>query len=433
MATRRDFLRSLMGATGTAALVPALRNDGLERVFAAVSRVASRTPDDLASDEDFWMQIQQAFTLDRTLINLNNGGVCPSPRVVLDAMRRYLELSNQAPVYHMWRLLEPEVESVRRELAREFGCDPEELAITRNASEALETCQLGIRLEPGVEVLTTDQDYGRMLTTWDQRARREGIVVKQVPFPTPPPRLQALAEVFERGITRRTKILHFCHITNLTGQIFPVKDICAMARARGIQTIVDGAHAFAHFPFTSEDLGCDYYGTSLHKWLLAPIGTGFLYVRRDRIRDVWPLMAAPASMDDNIRKFEEIGTHPAANHNAIAEALTFHRGIGIERKAARLRYLRNRWMRRLEGQPRVQLHTSFDPAQSCGLANVGIEGVEPGALTNYLWSTRRIIVTPIGHPACTGIRVTPNVYTTLDEIDRFGEAMEEVIQKGLPT
>jgi selenocysteine lyase/cysteine desulfurase len=412
--------------------LPALKNDGLVRVSALDGAAAGRSPEAIASDEDFWYQVQQAFTVDRSLVNLNNGGVCPSPRVVQDAMRRHLEFSNQAPVYTMWRVLEPQIESVRQRLAGTFGCDPEEMAITRNASEALEAVQLGLDLRSGDEVLTTDQDYGRMLTTWDQRRRREGVVVKSVPFQTPPPSMQHLVDIFEEAITPRTRVIHFCHITNLSGQIFPVRDICRLARSRGIPTIVDGAHAFAHFPFTRDDLECDYYGTSLHKWLLAPHGTGFLYCKRENIEKVWPLMAAPESMNDNIRKFEEIGTHPAANHNAIAEALTFHQGIGAERKAARLRYLRDRWMKRLDGQPGVILHTSYDPAMSCGLANVGLEGVDPGALTTHLWAQYRIIVTPIGHPACTGIRVTPNVYTTLEEIDRFVEAMELVVQKGLP-
>jgi selenocysteine lyase/cysteine desulfurase len=417
---------------GTATIsLPALKNDGLEQIFSASPSVDGDRPEAVASDEDFWAQIQQAFTVDRSMVNLNNGGVCPSPRIVQDAMRRYLEFSNHAPVHTMWRVLEPQVEGVRQRLARAFGCDVEEMAITRNASEALEIVQLGLALQPGDQILTTTQDYPRMNTTWDQRRRREGIEVKMVQFPTPPPSMQYLVDMFEEGITPRTKVIHFCHITNLSGQIFPVREICRLARARGIATIVDGAHAFAHFPFTCDELECDYYGTSLHKWLLAPHGTGFLYCRRENIEKVWPLMAAPESMNGNIRKFEEIGTHPAANHNAIAEALTFHQGIGSERKAARLRYLRDRWMKRLDGQPGVKLYTSYDPAMSCGLANVGLEGVEPGALTSHLWSKYRIIVTPIGHPACTGIRVTPNVYTTLEEVDRFAEAMEGVIERGL--
>lgn len=430
MFSRRDFLRSVMGAAAFAP--PALRDDGLDRILSASSAVDGLTPEEVAEDESFWFAVQQAFTVDRSMINLNNGGVCPSPKVVQDAVVRYLEYSNHAPAYHMWRHLEPMVEGVRIRLARTFGCDPEEMAITRNASEALEICQFGIDLEPGDEILTTDQDYGRMLTTWEQRARRENVVITKFPFVTPPKSMQDLVDMFEERITPRTKVIHFCHVVNLTGQIFPVKEISQMARARGIETIVDGAHAFAHFPFMRDDLDCDYYGTSLHKWLLAPIGTGFLYVKRDKIERLWPLMAAPEAMKDNIRKFEEIGTHPAALHNAIAEALTFHNGIGAERKIARLRYLRDRWMRRLEGQPGVVLHTSFDPAMAGGLANVGIEGIDPGDLAAHLWDTQKIFVVAIGHPACTGIRVTPNVYTTLDEIDRFAEAMEDVIANGIP-
>jgi selenocysteine lyase/cysteine desulfurase len=417
---------------GAAATLPALRSDGIPRILSASSAVADRSPEEVAADEDYWFEIQHAFTVDRSIINLNNGGVSPSPRIVQDAMRRYVEFSNQAPVYTMWQILEPHIESVRRGLAEDFGCDPEEMAITRNASEALEICEFGIELEPGDEILTTNQDYGRMLTTWEQRVRRDGVVLTKIPFPVPPPSMQDLVDRFERAITSRTRVIHFCHITNLTGQIFPVRDICRLARARGIHTIVDGAHAYAHFPFKRDDLECDYYGTSLHKWLFAPHGTGFLYVRKDKIKDLWPLMAAPERMDDDIRKYEEIGTHPAANHNAIAEALTFHQGIGVERKAARLRYLRDRWMRHFEGMPGVQLYTSFDPAMSCGLANIGIEGVDQGEIARHLWETKRIIVVAIGHESCPGLRVTPNVYTTLDEVDTFIEALETVVKNGLP-
>ena len=430
MPTRRHFVESLVTA---GAAVPALTNDGLDRLRGLARRVSGRALADVARDEDFWLQVQQAFTLDRTLINLNNGGVSPSPRVVQEAMRRYLDYSNTAPAYTMWQILEPEIEAVRRRLAASFGCDPEEMSITRNASEALETVQLGIPLERGDEVLTTTQDYPRMLTTWHQRERREGIVVREITFPVPPPSQDDLAERIERAITPKTKVIHVCHITNLTGQIFPIKRIVQRARARGIEVIVDGAHAYAHFPFTRDDLDCDYYGTSLHKWLLAPHGTGFLYVRKAKIASVWPLMAAPPEMNGNIRKFEEIGTHPAANHNAIAEALTFHEGIGAERKAARLRYLFQRWAKRLEHLPRVRILTPYDPAQSCGLASIAIDGMDPNKLVAYLWDTHRIIVTPIVHKEFSCVRVTPNVYTTVAEIDRFGDVMEEVLRKGLPT
>jgi selenocysteine lyase/cysteine desulfurase len=429
MPTRRDFFGRLFA--GGILTPPALTNDWLAVLENATRFTDRRTPQEVAQDEDFWQEIQRAFTVDRTIINLNNGGVCPSPRVVQEAMARYLMISNEATAYSMWQLVEPQVESVRRQLADMFGCDVEEMAITRNASEGLETVQLGLHLEPGDEVLTTNQDYGRMLTTWRQRARREGITLREISFPVPPPSLDDLLGRFERAIGPRTRVIHCCHVTNLTGQIFPIKEIVQMARARDIRVVVDGAHAFAHFPFTHADLDCDYYATSLHKWLLAPVGTGFLYVRRDRIADVWPLMAAPPSMDSNIRKFEEIGTHPAANHNAIAEAIAFHQGIGGERKAARLRYLRDRWMRRLEGQPRVQLLSSFDPAMTGGLATVGVEGIEPRAMADWLWKNRRIFVVPIVHAEFKGLRVTPNVYTRLQEVDAFAESMEHILKNGV--
>ena len=424
MFTRRAFLQST-GSAGLAAAV-AFRDDGASRVEAAARRVEGLGVEDIAADESYWREIQQAFTLDRTIINLNNGGCCPSPRVVHEALKRYLDLSNQAPVYHMWQLLEPNIESVRRRLAAAFGCDPEEMAITRNASEALQIAQLGMDLKAGDEVLTTNQDYGRMLDTWEQRVRRDGIKLTKVSFPVPPKSMDVLADKLLSAITPATKVLHFCHITNLTGQIFPVKRIADEARKRGIKTVVDGAHAFAHFPFTVADLGCDYYGTSLHKWLLAPIGTGFLYVRRENIPTLWPLTPAAASKANDIRKFEEIGTHPAANHNAIAEALTFHEGIGSDRKAARLRYLRDRWATRLVRNAKVKIHTNLDPAHSCAIGCVQIVGVATPKVVATLWEKWRIIATPIVHAEYEGLRVTPNVYTTLEEIDTFTTAMETI-------
>jgi selenocysteine lyase/cysteine desulfurase len=265
-----------------------------------------------------------------------------------------------------------------------------------------------------------------MLQTWEQRVARDGIKLTKIAFPVPPTSAD-LVRRFEAAITPATKVLHFCHITNLTGHIFPVREICAAARKRGITTIVDGAHAYAHFPFAIRDFDCDYYGTSLHKWLLAPIGTGFLYVRRERIKDTWALQPPPAGKAADIRKFEEIGTHPAANHNAIAEALVFHHGIGAERKAARLRYLKERWARRVMDRPRIQLHTSLDPALSCAIGTVGIDGVPPAQITGKLWDRWRIIATPIVVAnEYQGIRVTPNVYTTLDEVDTFADALERI-------
>ena len=429
MTSRRSFLASM----GAAAALPAFRESAGLRLREAWAVAGRRPAAALADDEAYWSTIQRAFDADRTLVNLNNGGCSPAPTHVLEAMIRDLRFSNELPVEHMWRVLEPRVESARRDLAREFGCDPEEMAVTRNASESLETMILGIDLARGDEVIVSNQNYPRMLTTWDQRARRDGIVVKSVSFPVPPPSPKRIVEAFAAAITPRTRVIEVPHITNLTGQIMPVRELVRLARPRGIAVFVDGAHAFAHFPFTRDELECDYYGTSLHKWLLAPIGTGFLYVRREKLKSLWPLMAAPTTMDNDVRKYEEIGTHPAANHNAISAAVAFHRAIGAERKVARLRYLRDRWARRLlqEEPDRVRILTPLDTPDGAGICLVSVAGLAPDPLGAWLHSRHRIITTPITHPEFSGLRITPNVYTTLDEIDLFTDRMLTAIRRGI--
>ena len=423
MFSRRQFITHT-GVAGTAA-VATLNSGGLERLFAASAEAADRAATDVAMDETYWRVVQEAFTLDRTMVNLNNGGCSPAPRAVHEAFKRYLDHSNQAPSFYMWRELEPGIENARRALAIDTGVDPETIAITRNASESLQIAQLGLDLKPGDEILTTNQDYGRMIQTYEQRALREGVVLKQISFPVPATSADLVTR-FEAAITPRTKVMHFSHITNLPGQIFPEKELTALARARGITSIVDGAHAYGHFPFKLSDFDADFYGTSLHKWLLTPIGAGFLYVRKDRIEKHWAMQPAAKTMAANIRKFEEIGTHPAANHNAISEALVFQQGIGMERKAARLRYLKNRWAERLTKNPRVVVHTPFDPALSCAIGTVQIKGVPTVDVGSKLWNDHRIFSTPIVHPEYEGLRVTPNVYTTIEEIDRFADAMEKI-------
>jgi selenocysteine lyase/cysteine desulfurase len=411
-----------------------LREDTLARVEAAQRKIGDRSPEQIAADEDFWFDIQQAFAVDRSLINLNNGGVSPASRIAQDAMRRHLELMNNAPARTMWKLLDPQVETVRARLARVFGAAPDEMAITRNASESLEICIYGFDLKPGDEVLTTEHDYPRMITTYKQRALREGIVLKQVPVPAPVASQDELVELFRRAITPRTKILHVSHVVFITGQVFPVQRIGALGREHGIPVIVDGAHAFAHLAFQRDELDCDYYGTSLHKWLMSPIGAGFLYVRRDRIGSLWPLMAAVEPRSEDIRKFEEIGTHPAANRLAIAEALILHQTIGPQRKEARLRYLRDRWARRLLSDRRVGLYTSLAPEHGCGIATLRIEGVNDyAALADFLWNKYHIVAVQIDTANVKGLRITPSVYSTLDEIDLFCTAIEDVLANGIQT
>jgi isopenicillin-N epimerase len=428
MPTRRDFLRSL-GRPAALAATASLNPEGFAHAVQALAREGG-SPEEDARDEALWAQVQQAFAVDRSLINLNNGGVSPAPELVQQALKRHLDFSNTAPVVSMWRVLEPQLETVRAQLARMFGCQAEEVAVVRNASEGLQICQCGFDFRAGDEVVTSNQDYGRMINTWQQRERRDGIRLVQVSLPVPAEDPAEVVRRFESAITPRTRLIHMCHMINLTGQILPVKAVVQMARSRGIPVIVDGAHAFAHFQFTHADLDCDYYATSLHKWLFAPIGTGMLFVRRERIRDLWPLQASPETLDDDIRKFEEIGTHPAANHLAVAEAVRFTEAIGMPRKEARLVYLRDRWAQPLSRLDRVRLHTSLKPGFACGLANVQIEGIDPGELAEHLWSRHRIIVTPIKHAEFEGIRVTPNVYSTLAEIDLFTEVMADIARKG---
>jgi len=430
MTTRRSFVSGMAAAGfGTTAM---FRPNAIASLFRANVIAGERTPEEIAEDESYWTEIQRAFDTDRTLINLNNGGVSPTPSHVLEAMIRDLKFTNESPAEHMWRILEPRIESVRRDLANEFGCDPEEMAITRNASEANEIMIFGLDLKPGDEIVVSNQNYGRMLTSWDQRVRREGIVLKQVSFKVPPPSQKYIFDQFTAAVTPRTKVIEVPHITNLTGQIMPIRELVDFARPRGIEVLVDGAHAFGHFPFTRDDLGADYYGTSLHKWLLAPIGTGFLYVRKEKQKKLWPLMAAAKTQDEDIRKYEEIGTHPAANHNAISAAMAFHRGIGADRKIARLRYLRDRWAKRLlKESDRVKVLTPLDSKYSGALALVSVDGLPFDKLGTWLMTNHRIVNTPIKHDEFNGLRITPNVYTTLDEIDTFADKMTVAIRKGI--
>ena len=410
----------------------ALQTDALANLENSTRGIASQDPGRVATDEDFWFQVRHAFTIDRNSINLNSGSVSPAPRSVQKTMHAYWDIINMSPSYYVDEILGPRIEVVRRRLAATFGCDPEELAITRNTSEAMEIVQLGIRLERGDEILTTTQDYPRMLTTWRQRERRDGVVLKTVPFSTPPSNPENLVGLIAEHITPRTKVILICHTTYTTGQIFPVRQICRLAREQGIETIVDGAHGFAHFPFTRDELDCDYYGTSLHKWLLAPVGTGFLYVRKEKIPSIWPLMAAPEQMDDNIRKFEQIGTHPIAIRGAITEAVTFHESIGIERKAARLRYLRRRWSEGVQGLPGITVLNTDAPDQTCGLGALTIEGMDMDRLTLFLENKYRIHVRPRfvdGEFSC--IRITPNVFTTIEEIDTFITAIDDAARHGV--
>ena len=429
---RRSFLAAAAGASAGALVHTRFGPEAFRVLEAAGRQAGSRSPEELARDEGYWAEVQNAFSVSRSIINLNNGGVCPSPRMVTEAFVRYTWQQEEAPVYTMWQILEPQKEHVRQRLAGLFGCDAEEVALVRNTSEAMEILLLGLDLKSGDEVLTTTQDYGRMLTTLRQRVRREGIEMKFIQIPTPAETDEEIVEGFRAAITDRTRIILMSHQINLTGQILPVKAVCDMARERGVEVMVDGAHSFAQFDFRHEDIGCDYFGTSLHKWLLAPKGTGMLFVKKEKIPQIWPLMPAPERMDDDIRKFEEIGTHPAANFVACGEAITFHDTVGAKRKEARLRYLKDTWAERLSSLPGAELHTSLDPKMSCAIGNINLTSVDPAAFRDYLWDRHHIIVVSIMHDEFQGLRITPNLYTTMEELDYFCNVFEDVARGGLP-
>jgi isopenicillin-N epimerase len=431
MTDRRTFLHSLAAGAATLSL-PTFNGNAIRRLEDARAIAGTRLPATVAEDEAYWATVQRAFDLDRTMINLNNGGCSPAPTHVLEQMIRDLRFSNELPVEHMWGVLEPRIESVRRELARDFGCDPEEMAITRNASEANEIMIFGLDLRRGDEVILTTQNYPRMKNAWAQRERRDGVVIKWVKIETPPRSAAHYVEQIAAAITPRTKVIETMHVSFMTGYIAPVRQIVDLAKAKGIRVFIDGAHAYAHFPFTRDELGADYYGTSLHKWLMAPVGTGFLYVRRDKIRELWPLMAGSVEQDGDIRKYEEIGTHPAGNHNAIAVSLAFHRSIGADRKIARLRYLRDRWAKRVvaESGGRARMLTPIGPNESGAIGVIAIDGMEIDKLRGWLLGRHKVVTTALIHEEFSGLRVTPNVYTTIDEVDRFAELMIQAIKHG---
>ncbi len=429
---RRGFLSTAGKGLGLMALTSAAVGSLFENIKAAGRGIDHLSPVEAAMDEDYWSTIQQAFSVTRGIVNLNNGGVSPSPRMVTEAFVRYTWQQEDATAYTMWQILEPQSETIRTGLAEVFGCSPEEIAITRNASESLEILLMGMDFKAGDEILTTTQDYPRMITTLKQREMREGLKLNLIKIPLAPNNVDDIAAAFERAVTPKTKLILVSHQINLTGQILPIKKICEMARSKGIETIVDGAHAFAQFDFKRDDLQCDYYGTSLHKWIYAPKGTGMLYVKKDKIAKVWALMASEDKNRSDIRKYEEIGTHSAAMRLAIGEAILFHNAIGGKRKEERLRFLSRYWMNKLKDVPKVGFNTSFEPKQSCAIANFKIDGVDPVAIGSYLMSKHKIFTTPIVHEEFTGIRITPNVYTTLWELDRFCEIVESIAKKGLP-
>jgi selenocysteine lyase/cysteine desulfurase len=422
MNTRRAFFGKLGALTGALALESFFK-PGFAQNMAGYAQEA---PAGIASNEDFWGWVRQEFNTSPNLVNLNNGGVSPSPRSVQEAMFQYFRMSNEAPSYYMWRILDANREGLRGKLADLAGCSTDEIAINRNATEALNTVIFGLPLQKGDEVVGTMQDYPNMINAWKQREKRDGIVLKRIDLKLPEDDEEVLVKQFTSQFTARTKIVHLTHIINWTGQILPVRKIAAEARKRGIEVLVDGAHSFAHLDYKIPDLDCDYFGTSLHKWLHAPFGSGLLYIKKERIKKIWALMGSNEPDGPDIRKFESLGTRSFASEMAIGHAVDFHHIIGAARKEARLKYLKAYWTEKVKNNPKVIFGTTLNPQYSCAIANVRLRNMTTAQLDSQLMEKYRIHAVGIQWPGVDGIRVTPNVYTSLKDLDRLVNALNEL-------
>lgn len=421
---RRRFLRRAGIFSATAFLSSLSQLAWSRNLESALRNAEGISPASLATEEDFWYYIQQSFTVSPSLINLNNGGVSPAPKTVQEAMKRYYDYCNEAPSYYMWRILDQGREPLRKNLAKLAGCSPEEIAINRNSSEGLETVIFGLQLKAGDEVVASKQDYPNVINAYNQREIRDGIKIVWINLELPSEDENYLVNQFVNAFTSKTKVVNITHIINWNGQILPVKKIAAEAHKRGIEVVVDGAHSFAHFDFKIPDLDADYFAASLHKWLYAPIGSGLLYVRKEKIKMIYPMFATSENpLKDDIRKFENLGTRPMFIEQAIGKAIEFHDMIGSERKEKRLHYLKNYWMEKVKDIPKVKLNTSMHPEWGCAIGNVLVEGKKAGELDSFLLDKYKIHTVGIEWENIKGIRVTPNVYTTTKNLDVLVEGI----------
>ncbi|HEV8080960.1 MAG TPA: aminotransferase class V-fold PLP-dependent enzyme [Chitinophagaceae bacterium] len=424
--SRRNFLQKAGVLAGAFSLDSVFNQLYAADIEEANKKISSLTAREAASDEDYWTVIQQAYTVNPNIINLNNGGVSPTPKVVQDALERYNRLSNEGPSYYMWRILDQGREPLREKLAELAGCDANEIAVNRNATEALNTVIFGLNLKAGDEVIGTKQDYPNMINAWKQRAAREGIIYSQISYTFPIEDDEAIVSAYEKAITPKTKLLHITHMINWVGQLMPVKKIARMAHAKGIEVLVDGAHSFGLIDFNIPDLEADYFGTSLHKFLSAPIGSGMLWIKKDKIKNIWPLICNDKPDSDNIRKFETLGTRSFAIEQAIGEAVNFHNAIGSTRKQERIHYLKNYWATAVKRNPKVKIHTSLNPKYGCAICGVSVNGMTPAELDSKLFNNYKIHTVGIVWENISCVRVTPHVYTSLKDLDKLIRAINEI-------
>jgi len=426
MNSRRSFLKAAGTLAGALAVSPLVAESVL-RDWEEKEKYLSKRPDSsITTDEDFWGWVRESYTVSPNIINLNNGGVAPQPKVVQDAHIRFYQYCNEAPSYYMWRQLDLGREPLRTKLAEMAGCSPEEIAINRNSTEGLNTVIFGLNLKAGDEVVLTKYDYPNMMNAWKQREKRDGIKRVWLDLKLPIENDEEIVNLFSKAITSKTKIVHITHMINWTGQLMPARKIADMAHAKGCEVIIDAAHTFAHIGYKIEDLGADYLATSLHKWLSAPFGSGMLYIRKDKIKNVWALLSNDKPDGDDIRKFESLGTRSFASEMAISNAIDFHNVIGMQRKENRLRFLKNYWAEKVKDLPNVKLNTSLLPQYSCALANVSIEGWKAVEIEGKLFEKKKIHCVSIEFEKINGVRITPNVYTSLRELDQLVAGITEI-------
>jgi selenocysteine lyase/cysteine desulfurase len=423
---RRTFLRRAAVLAGAFSANSLFHQAHAADFHAAARPVSHLSPDLVAQNEDFWSVIQRAYSVNPDIIDLNNGGVSPSPIVVQQAVERYNQLTNEGPSYYMWQILDQGREPLRQKLAALAGVHPNEIAIDRNSTEALNTIIFGLPLKPGDEVIGTRQDYPNMIQAYRQRAERDGIVYKQISFDLPIEDDDAIVKEYEQAITPRTRLIHVTHMVNWSGQIMPVRKIADMAHAHNIEVITDGAHSFGLLDFKVSDLHCDYFGTSLHKFLSAPIGTGMMFVKADKIAKLWPLTCNGNPHSDDIRKFETLGTRSFPIEQGIGEAINFHEGIGSRRKQERIFYLKNYWATRVQSIPKVKLHTSLKPEYSCAICGFSIDGMTPSQVASALFDRYKIHTVGVVWENISCVRVTPHVYTPIPDLDKLVTAIGEI-------
>ncbi|MBA4321208.1 MAG: aminotransferase [Odoribacter sp.] len=416
---KRTFLRN----AGLMSLGGILSMDSLTQLINSVSVIPSPA---LAKDEDFWAKIRGGYLLKCDYINLENGYYCFLPQVTLENFIRHIREVNFQGSYYMRTVQFENKKAMAAKLATLAGCSVEELVVTRNTTESLDMIIGGLNWKEGDEAVMAEQDYGAMLNMFKQVANRHGIINKVVSVPNLPRSDEEIVNLYAGAITEKTKLLMVCHMINITGHILPIRKICDMAHSKGVQVMVDGAHAFGHFRFTIPELNCDYYGSSLHKWLSVPLGAGILYVKKENIEKVWPLIAPGDKKPDDILRLNHIGTHPVHTDLAIADAIDFYNMIGAERKEARLRYLQNYWTDKVRSMPHIILNTPADPGRSCAIANVGVKGMKPGELGDTLFKKYNIYTAPIDGAGVHGCRITPNVYTTTGDLDTLVKALTEL-------